>query len=73
MNKLNLDGLNKKVFLALLLPIGVVFSDVVPLPIGTLTNGFPMPGIAAAPNTFAWAITNNVMASPDNFFHGTGW
>ena len=73
MNKLNLDGLNKKVFLALLLPIGVVFSDVIPLPIGTLANGFPMPGIAAVPNTFAWAITNNVMASPNNFFHGTDW
>ncbi len=43
------------------------------LPIGNLVNSSPTPGGAPDQNTFAWAITNNDMTSPERFFHGTSW
>ena len=73
MNKLLFNSLMRKVFLALLLHIGIVFSDVVRLPIGDLNDGFPAHGNTPDQNTFAWAIKNNSMPHPDNFPHDINW
>lgn len=66
--------MSRKILLTLLLPVSWVFSDVVPLPIGTLVNGSPVPGdVVGAPNTFAWALTINVMPPSQKFFQEADW